>query len=146
MELKDRVKMVRRDQRLTQTDFGRRLGVGRGVVNNLERGMLTTQSSFLPLVKLISRVFEVDEDWLLHGETSPPLYRHRFRSGELCDYLRSLGVDYCEAVFIAAYLDLDPDRREIALQALQQLLDGLNELVKAPPGQEQKEKPPPHCQ
>nr|DAG50897.1 MAG TPA: helix-turn-helix protein [Caudoviricetes sp.] len=50
---------------MSQTDFGTKIGVTRGVINNLDRGLTDLQD---PLLSLICSVFNVRREWLETGE------------------------------------------------------------------------------
>lgn len=60
-----RIKEVRKSLKLSQTDFGKRLGVSRDVINNIENKRVAPSES---LVKLIAAEFHVSETWLRTGE------------------------------------------------------------------------------
>lgn len=68
MEMYDRIKQVRKENNLSQTDFGEKLGVTRSVINNIENNRLARPDQKISLVKLISKEFNVNEEWLLTGE------------------------------------------------------------------------------
>lgn len=66
MELHERIKHLRKDiLDMTQEEFGKKLGVSRDVVNNLERGRVEIKDD---RIKLIGSVFDVKEYWLQTGE------------------------------------------------------------------------------
>lgn len=62
----ERIKAVRKAQepKLSQTEFGEKLGVSRGVVNNLELGRVEPTEL---MIRSIARTFNVDEVWLRTG-------------------------------------------------------------------------------
>lgn len=63
--IKDRIKEVRKFYKLSQTDFGKRLGASRDVINNIENGRNAPNDTIL---KLISKEFNVNPEWLETGE------------------------------------------------------------------------------
>ena len=63
--LNDRIKLIRKSLGLTQDEFGKRLGLTRGAITNIE--MNKTEPKPL-LIDLICRIFNVNEDWLRTGE------------------------------------------------------------------------------
>lgn len=65
MEQNERVKVIRKTLRLTMEKFGKQLGVTKGAISRIERGVngLTEQ-----MLKSICREFDVNEDWLRTGE------------------------------------------------------------------------------
>lgn len=64
-EITPRVKILRQTLGMSQTDFGTKIGVTRGVINNLDRGLTDLQD---PLLSLICSVFSVRREWLETGE------------------------------------------------------------------------------
>lgn len=60
-----RIKEVRKTLRLSQREFGEKLGVSRDVINNLEVGRVEPKDV---LVKHICDIYSVNETWLRTGE------------------------------------------------------------------------------
>lgn len=71
MEIYDRIKQVRKENNLSQTAFGEKLGVTRSVINNIENNRLARPDQKASLIKLISKEFSINEEWLLTGEGEP---------------------------------------------------------------------------
>lgn len=70
----NRIKLLRKEHKLTQTEFGETLGVSRNVINNIELGRVEPKP--LMLNHIVS-VFGVSEHWLKtgEGEMYPPKTR-----------------------------------------------------------------------
>ena len=69
MEIYERIRYLRKQVLgLSQTEFGKRLGVSRSEINNIERNVLARPEQKLSLLKLIAHEFNVREEWLLTGE------------------------------------------------------------------------------
>lgn len=69
MEIHDRIKDLRKKYlHLSQSEFGKKLGVSRDVISNIEQGRLARPEHKEPLYKLISNQFNVNEEWLRTGE------------------------------------------------------------------------------
>jgi transcriptional regulator with XRE-family HTH domain len=68
LELHDRIKEIRKENKLSQSAFGEKLGVSRDVINNIENNRLARPEQKTSLVKLISKEFSISEDWLLTGK------------------------------------------------------------------------------
>lgn len=64
-ELKDRIKCLRNNLKLSQTEFGESLGAGIGAIKNLEAGITTLKPA---MADLICRLYNVDPVWLETGE------------------------------------------------------------------------------
>lgn len=63
--MNERMKELRKALRLSQDEFGRKLGVTRGAITNIELNKTEPKPLF---VRHICEVFDVSEDWLLTGE------------------------------------------------------------------------------
>lgn len=63
--MEERIKAIRESLRLSQREFGERLGVSRDVISNLEYGRVAPKELFL---KHICDVYDVNEHWLISGE------------------------------------------------------------------------------
>lgn len=68
MEVFERIRYLRKQKlHLTQEKFGNRLGVSRDVIGNIEYNRLANPEQKEPLIKLICKEFNVNEDWLRTG-------------------------------------------------------------------------------
>jgi len=67
IETYERIKEVRKNNKLTQSEFAEKLGVTRSVIANIELNRLAKPEQKTSLIKLISREFNVSENWLLEG-------------------------------------------------------------------------------
>lgn len=77
-----RIKEIRIDQNLNQTDFGARVGVKQTTVAGWETGArVPSDTAFLA----ICRVFGVNEDWLRTGEGEK--YMHLSRKDTISAYI-----------------------------------------------------------
>ena len=65
--MKDRIKRIRTDAKLTQEEFGAMIGATRGMVTTYEKGTIPTLSTRM----LICSKFNVSEAWLETGEGNP---------------------------------------------------------------------------
>lgn len=63
--MKDRLKQLRKELRLTQQEFADQLGVSRNNIASYETGKSNLGES---VIALISRAFNVNETWLRTGE------------------------------------------------------------------------------
>ena len=65
MELKDRLKVLRKHFKKTQIEFGSELGCGRDTIANYEGGRVVPSDTFL---QLICAKFPINENWLRSGQ------------------------------------------------------------------------------
>lgn len=79
--MNERIKKIRQALGLSQDDFGRRLGVTRGAITNIELNKVDPKPLF---VELICREFNVDEHWLRTGEGE--MFRPKTRNEELLEF------------------------------------------------------------
>ena len=63
--MKDRIKAIRIALKLSQREFGERLGVSRDVISNLEYGRVQPKEL---LLRHICELYGGNEEWLFHGE------------------------------------------------------------------------------
>lgn len=65
MTTNERIRQLRKDLGLTQTEFGEKLGVSQDVIKNIEYNKTEPKDNF---INLMCRVFGVSETWLRTGE------------------------------------------------------------------------------
>ena len=78
-KIQPRIQTLRQALGMSQTDFGRKIGVTRSVLSNLDLGITTLQD---PLLSLVCSVFNVRREWLEtgsgemfdHPDTEAPFY------------------------------------------------------------------------
>ena len=111
MEVYERIRELRKNHlRMTQTDFGDRLGVSRSVIKNIELNALARPDQKLSLIKLICKEFSVNEDWLLNGNDPMFVEPDTF---SLDEFVKQRGATDLELQIVKTYFDLDPDIRGI---------------------------------
>lgn len=65
MLLSERIKEIRKSEKLTQTKFGDKLSVSRDVISSFESGRVEPKPIFL---NYLCEIFNINKDWLLTGE------------------------------------------------------------------------------
>lgn len=103
--MNERIKEVRKARGLSQDEFGRRLGVTRGAVTNIELNKVEPKPLF---VDLICREFDVNEGWLRTGAGS--MFVEKSRDEELAELFGKV-------------LAGDPDFRRRLLSAMSRLTE-----------------------
>ena len=93
--MNNRIREVREHFKLTQTEFGERLGVSRDVIGNIEYNRLKNPKQKEPIIKLICSTFGVNEIWLRSGEGE--MFQAMTEDEELSDYLGDVMHDEPES-------------------------------------------------
>lgn len=68
--MKNRIKQIRKDHKLTQVEFGERIGVKGNTVTNYETGLRNPTDA---VILAICREFGINKDWLLTGKGEPTI-------------------------------------------------------------------------
>jgi len=68
LTISERIKMLRKELKLSQEEFGNKLGVSRDVIGNIEYDRLKRPEQKEPIYKLICKEFKINELWLRTGE------------------------------------------------------------------------------
>lgn len=127
--MSERIKMIRQKLGLSQEEFGRRLGVTRGAITNIELNKVEPKPLF---VDLICREFGVSEEWIKDGVGE--MFHPKSTEEEL-------------AAFFGDVLSGEPDFRRRLISALSRLDESqwevLEEVARKLLEEMQKEKPAP---
>lgn len=68
MEIYERIRELRKKHlKMSMEVFGKRLGVSRDTINNIELNRLARPEQKMSLYKLICSEFNISEEWLLNG-------------------------------------------------------------------------------
>lgn len=108
--MKERIKELRKHEKLNQTDFGALLGVSLSAVQKWESGENTPADS---VIKLMCQKTGVNEVWLRTGVGEP--FASKSREAEMGELVRKLMADRPEAFrvrLITALLRFDPEGAE----------------------------------
>ena len=110
MESYERIKVLRKQLGLTQTEFSEALGVGRGVISMYEIGKTKPSEA---VISLICRQYNVSETWLRTGEGE--MFRQDKDSviASLRDALPNLIDDAARVVEMFADLPQEDQRKTI---------------------------------
>ena len=68
LEIFERISLLRKELKLSQDKFGKKIGVSRDVINNIEHNRLSRPEQKEPLYRLICQEFNVNENWLRTGD------------------------------------------------------------------------------
>lgn len=64
-KLKERIKTVRKHYKLNQIEFGKKLGVSRDVISNIEQGRVEAKDL---IINHICDIYAINKNWLLYGK------------------------------------------------------------------------------
>ena len=115
--MKDRIREVREHFGLSMEKFGSRIGIGKASISLLESGK---NNPSVQTITLICREFGVNEQWLRTGE------------GEMFEQTRASVLDRLSMEYdlsreqrsvIEAFLDLDPQERDVILKYVHNVFD-----------------------
>lgn len=105
--MKNRIKKIRKQNKLTQVEFGEKIGVKGNTITGYETGLRTPSDA---VIFSICREFNINEEWLRNG--SEPM--HSPSSAKLSTYLGeiSAGDDYLIQDIIEVYMELDQTSKD----------------------------------
>ena len=110
-DLNKRIEEIRKHQKLSRADFGKRIGVSGDVINNLERGRVEAKEHIL---KLICLEFNINEEWLRTGEGE--MFLPKTMEEELIEFTRDLLIGENESFkkrLISALAKLSEDQWDL---------------------------------
>ena len=118
--MKDRIKAVRKELALNQTDFGLRIGVKQGTVAAYESGSRIPLDS---VIVSICREFGVSEHWLRTGEGE--MFVRLSREEEITKFAMSIVRNpdsEFQRRFVSVLAQLTPEQWQLMEQMAHQLL------------------------
>lgn len=124
--MNERIKMIREHYKLTQDEFGKRIGSARNTIANYESGNRSPSNS---VVLSICREFNVNEDWLRDG--TGEMFRAEEENSIIAKATMLLGEkDPLFEAFIDTYSKLTPKNREILYQFMADFSQALTDKKK----------------
>lgn len=119
--IQERVKSLRKHLDLTQTEFGKKIGVSRDVISNLEYGRVAPTDL---IINMICAKFGVNEDWLRTGEGE--MFPPKTPDEEYAELLGGLLADEPESFrrkLVTNICKLSDDQIEAVRQFMRTLFD-----------------------
>lgn len=104
--MNNRIKELRKELKLTQSEFAERIGAKRSAIASIETGNNNVSEQ---MVKLILLTYKVNESWLRTGKGK--MFQNK--SNSLEDILQ--GTSEADKSIIRAYLAIDPEIRGKAI-------------------------------
>ncbi|MDO5433355.1 helix-turn-helix domain-containing protein [Eubacterium sp.] len=126
MEINERIRLIRKHNKMSMRAFGEALGVSGDVIGNIEYDRLKKPEQKEPIYMLICEKFGVNEKWLRTGEGD--MFVSLSEEDELGAYLGKIGTgDYPEIEkIIKAYFRL-PEESQHAVDLFLNSLTGDSE-------------------
>ena len=124
--MNERIRLLRKELGLNQSDFGYKIGVKQGTVAGYESGARTPLDA---VVSSICREFDVNEEWLRTGEGE--MFEQMTEQQKLLKYTGMLLKDKDSAIvnaiqsFIVTYEQLDDTSKATLEKIAQQFIDNL---------------------
>ena len=109
--MQERIKMIRKQNKLTQTEFGERIGVKGNTITGYETGLRVPSSA---VITAISKEFSVNRKWLEtgEGEMQTPVSRDAAIAAFMGDVMRGEDADFRRRL-VAALSKLDTAEWEL---------------------------------
>ncbi len=117
MNVGERVKLLRKELGLSQSEFGEKIGKGKVAISHIESGNVgLTETN----AKLICREFNVDYFWLTEG--TGEMFRETPDSilNEVFDQYK---LDDIDKKIVKKYVEMKPEHRKIFKEYLQSIVD-----------------------
>lgn len=111
MNINQRIKMLRKTLKLTQSDFGDGIGLKKGAISWMEQlGNTVTEQN----IKLICEKFNVNEEWLRNG--TGEMLQPSKQSDILALLQVELKLSDAELEVIKVFVELTPVQRKMAIR------------------------------
>lgn len=132
MEIYERIKELRKQYlKLSQEQFGEKLGVNRDVINNIERNRLARPEQKEPLYRLICETFKVNYKWLTSGEGEMFITTKQTLLEKLS---AEYGLSITAQKIIECYLNLDEQQRVAVDDFIKSIAESIIESPTENPG------------
>lgn len=125
-EINSRILKLRKNLKLSQTEFGKSIGVSRGVINNIDRNLVDVSTKPL-LVDQICKEYNVNRIWLETGEGE--MFEDISRDEEIAlrvGQILSEDDDSFKKQLIGVLTALDDDEWELLRKMAAKLLEAQN--------------------
>lgn len=124
MTSNERIRELREQLKISQTEFANRLGSGRGIIKNIEEGRTVPKPQWLDLV---AQVFDVNRVWLETGDGE--MFIQKTRDDKIAAFVGEALADNDDD-FKRAVLELLADLDAEDWQALKTIAKKINAINK----------------
>jgi transcriptional regulator with XRE-family HTH domain len=119
INVNDRIKEIRKSLNLSQEEFGKRLGVSRGVVVNMELNRAEIKPLF---IEHLCSVFSVNKEWLFSGRGEMFVETDKSVISTLA---AEYDLDALDQKIVECYLNLGTLQRKVIKDYLRSLVDAV---------------------
>lgn len=118
ISLDNRVKLIRKKLNISQTDFGKKLGITGAGISKIENGKrnLTEQ-----MLRMICTEFNINEKWLRSGEGE--IFR-QLPSDAIGQLAENYQLDELDKKIISEYVRLDEKKRQVIKEYIMRIAYG----------------------
>ena len=113
MTVNERIAQLRKELDLSMAKFGDRIGITRGSVNSIEKGINNPSEQ---TIMLICQAFNIDPTWLKHGIGDMFL---EFPKTELDRIAQDYDLDETDKLLLEIYLESSAEERKFIKHFLQ---------------------------
>lgn len=121
LEIAERIVMIRKCNKLTQTQFGEKLSASRSKIASYEMNALNYDNAFLGYM---CKVFNVNYEWLITGEGE-------MQQQDSISIIMQLSMEYSlddlDRKIIMSYLELNARKRDIIKEFIFNLANAMKE-------------------
>lgn len=103
--LEGRLYAIRKDKKLSQEEFGNRIGISRSAICNYESGIRPVSNQ---VILAVCREFNVDELWMRNGVGNP--YKLK-KAGVIEQLIQEYKCTKFEGDFLKTYFQMDENER-----------------------------------
>lgn len=103
--LEGRLYAIRKDKKLSQEEFGNRIGISRSAICNYESGIRPVSNQ---VILSVCREFNIDELWMRNGVGNP--YKPK-KAGVIEQLIQEYKCTKFEGDFLKTYFQMDEDER-----------------------------------
>lgn len=125
MELKDRIRRLRRSLDLTQQEFADRIGVKRNTITSYEIGRSQPMDA---VISLICREFDVNEDWLRYGKGDMITPKEDREDDVFDEIILKYGLDKRSRGLLESFCKLRAEDRQAVIKFVKLASEYLNDM------------------
>jgi transcriptional regulator with XRE-family HTH domain len=118
MDIYERFRYLRKDKlKLSQTEFGQRVGVTIGVIKNIEQKKVEPKELF---IQQVCKEYHVNYTWITQEQGE---IFDNDKTTIITELTQEYNLDELDIKIINSYLQLEPDKREIFKEYFKNILN-----------------------